>query len=763
MSRPSPSTCCLIALGALLVAHPAGAQLIEGWETRQGTFERLDGDLVVLVNEVEVIGVGPNAGQQIFADQIRWNIATGEFEAKGNVLIVSPTSRLSAEHVTFNTKTGLGTFHTASGLASLGSRGTQDRGMFGGLEPDIYFYGETIEKIDDDKYRITNGWFTSCVQPTPRWQIVTGKATINLDDYAVLRNAVVRVKDVPIFYLPVMYYPIQSDGRATGFLMPTYGTSTYRGASLSNAFFWAINRSQDATFFHDWYTKTGQGTGTEYRYVAGPGSEGQFRGYWLNQKEAELTIPGGGTTISPAGRSYEIGAGVAQMLPLGLRARGRIDYFSSLTTQQLYNTNIYEASRRQRTIGGTVMGTWSGVTVTGNFQRAEIFTTQTESIVNGYAPSVITNLSSQRLGSLPLYVSANSELSRVLYTVHQTNLDTDLGLLRFDTTPTLRAALSNWPFLTVNGSVAYRHTYFSESLDANRLQVPVGLTRRYFDFRADAIGPVFSRVYTPNNALADRLKHVIEPNLSVQRITNFQNLDRVVTASSSYDYVIGGVTRLNYGLTNRVMVRKAPADPAASAAASAPRELVSVSLTQSYYTDARASQYDTSYQSSSYNDRVAPSNFSPIALTARASPTALTAATVRLEFDHEEGTVQSFSANGNSNYRAAQVSVGWSTRRYSETVRENSLTASTMLNLLEGRTGGTYSLNWDIGRGYVIQQRWTGFYNAQCCGLGVEYQEYNLPSSLFPLSKDRRFNLSFTLAGIGTFSNFFGAFGGGRR
>ena len=50
-----------------------------------------------------------------------------------------------------------------------------------------------------------------------------------------------------------------------------------RGQSLSNAFFWAINRSQDLTLLHDWYTKTGQGAGAEYRYIASPGSEGNFR------------------------------------------------------------------------------------------------------------------------------------------------------------------------------------------------------------------------------------------------------------------------------------------------------------------------------------------------------------------------------------------------------------------------------------------------------------------------------------------------------
>ena len=31
--------------------------------------------------------------------------------------------------------------------------------------------GETIEKIGPKKYKITNGGFTTCVQPTPRWEL----------------------------------------------------------------------------------------------------------------------------------------------------------------------------------------------------------------------------------------------------------------------------------------------------------------------------------------------------------------------------------------------------------------------------------------------------------------------------------------------------------------------------------------------------------------------------------------------------------------
>ena len=56
----------------------------------------------------------------------------------------------------------------------------------------------------------------------------------------------------------------------------------------------------------------------------------------------------------------------------------------------------------------------------------------------------------------------------------------------------------------------------------------------------------------------------------------------------------------------------------------------------------------------------------------------------------------------------------------------------------------------------------SAYYNAQCCGFNVEYQTFNYANSFVTtVQQDRRFNISFTLAGIGTFSNFLGAFGVG--
>ena len=222
---------------------------------------------------------------QFFADFAEIYPDSHRIVATGNVKVGSPTSFITAERVEFDTKSRTGVFYTAHGMASLGDR--VDRSMFGTQEADALFRGREIHKLGPKKYRIVDGAFSTCVQPTPRWEVVSGNATLNLDDYALLKNSVFRVKGVPVMYLPLFYYPIQDDDRATGFLIPTYGASSVKGQSLSNAFFWAISRSQDATFVHDWFSKAGQQMGGEYRYVVNGGSQGNARVSFLDEKAVE--------------------------------------------------------------------------------------------------------------------------------------------------------------------------------------------------------------------------------------------------------------------------------------------------------------------------------------------------------------------------------------------------------------------------------------------------------------------------------------------
>jgi LPS-assembly protein len=746
----------LVVASLLILDSTVSAQSIPGWETKQFSMERLDADRIRLMREVEVIGVGPNEGQQIFADDLLWNTRTGELSAEGSVLLVSKTGRIAAERVTFNTRTGLGTFHTASGMASLANVDAEQRSMFGTLEPDVYFYGETIEKIGEDKYRIKRGGFTTCVQPTPRWDVVSGTATINLEDYAILRNAVLRVKDVPVFYLPVLYYPIQSDDRATGFLLPTYGSSTYRGQSISNAFFWAINRSQDATFFHDFRFSRGQGFGTEYRYVMAPGSEGNLRAYRSLEDAATLETDSG-TTETPERESFELRGSMLQRLPAGMSARARLDYFSDITTRQLYQNNFLDLNYSTRVLAGGVSGAWKSVSLSVEANRYESFQGADFSTVYGSLPAITTMISSQRVGRLPLFFSVNSTISNALSKTIAGDVEIDRGMFQSSLAPSLRAPILKLPYLTTTASLVYRDEYYSEQI-INDVQVGNAVSRRFFEISAEAIGPVLTRVFAPGGGQGARLKHVIEPIVGVRKTTDFDN--PILPFPDLYTFP--GVTRVNYGVNNRLLLR--PAASGEETTAKPPREILSVAMDQSYYSDPRASVFDSQY-SLSYFYRP-PNSVSPLNITVRSSPATGVGTDLRTEID-TTGTsnkrLLGLALTGTVGSRRVQASGGWSQRSsLGDATRPDSyLQGSGTLRTANDAIGGTYTFNYDINRSTLFQQRWTGHYNTQCCGILLEYQQYNFPSDpRFPVPSDRRFNLSFTLAGVGAFSNFFGAFGG---
>ena len=251
----------------------------------------------------------------------------------------------------------------------------------------------------------------------------------------------------------------------------------------------------------------------------------------------------------------------------------------------------------------------------------------------------------------------------------------------------------------------------------------------------------------------------------VQRTTQFDDYDRIVKIDGG-DYTIGGTTRVTYGVTNRFLARRrAGAD---GAPAPRVREFLNIGLQQSYYSDARASTYDGAYAGGFYGKP--PSNFSPIALSVRANPTNAVGASLRLEYNQEAGEFETIQANGTFNAGDwLQTTGGWSQRKYLQIVDplfrppNNFLSSRTNVNLGRSHIGGAYHFDFNLSDKTLVQQRIGFFYNAQCCGVGIEYQAFNYPNqSRFIVSKDRRFNISFTLAGVGSFSNILGAFGIGQ-
>jgi LPS-assembly protein len=722
---------------------------------------------------------------KIYADDVLAYTGRDLAIATGNVVFSQGNNRITAERAEFDTETRLGTFYNAWGIATVQpQRPTARPGVIApptmtGQETVVYFFGEKIEKLGPKKYRITKGGFSTCVQPTPRWDLIADTVILNVDHYTMLTNAVLRAKGVPMLYLPVLWYPTKREDRATGFLIPAYGSSSLRGQSFHNAFFWAIDRSEDLTLLHDWFSKTGQGGGGEYRYNFGAGMDGNLRAYFLDQHPATYTLSDGSQNTSDASRSYEIRGGANQLLPGRLRARANVNYFSSIVTSQTFNTNINDTSRNQRSFGGNVVGAWGTYTMNATLDRNEYFYNTTQSALSGSWPRVSVNRNERPLAGSALYFSASTEYAHLLRDSRTTDsstgvtTDIDSGLTRIDVSPQIRYPFKKWQWFTVNSTVNWHDTYYSRIQTAPDPDgiVPQTMTdestnRQVFSVQTQILGPLFNRVWdTPDNGYAEKFKHSVEPFLTVQYTSPVNNFQQIVQFDGTDSYV--GGTRFNYGLNNRFYAKRqlTPGQPAQS------REILDVELTQSYYTDQRAALYDRQYQQYQTSVSAAPkTNFSAISLSVRAQPTNDINATVRADFDSTYRKLRTISAQGTYSWTSrVQATLGWSKRAFIKeldgfndpALLDHYINTSTTVHTKDNRVGSVYNFNYDVLHRAMTQQRVSAFYNAQCCGLAFEFQTYNYGAgSLSPIPADHRFFLSFTLAGLGNFSPFNGALSG---
>ncbi len=127
-----------------------------------------------------------------------------------------------------------------------------------------------------------------------------------------------RVKDIPVLYLPWFLFPANND-RQSGLLVPRLGYSNSRGFQYEQPFYWAINKSMDATLGVDYESAARIGALGEFRYRLSRQTRGTFDFAYYNQSIGGITNAGtiNGTPATAPDNRYVIAADHRQPLARG--------------------------------------------------------------------------------------------------------------------------------------------------------------------------------------------------------------------------------------------------------------------------------------------------------------------------------------------------------------------------------------------------------------------------------------------------------------
>ncbi len=500
------------------------------------------GDLISATGNVEV----HYKNVTIFADGAELDIETKEMYAWGNVTIRSPEENVSCEEARFN----------------LDSTKGELKKVYGMIQPTILYQAESIDRKSQDLFGFKKANFTTCTQRIPRWQFSCSRANLKKDDYMEMWNVFLKVKKIPVFYLPYMRYPLNKQ-RATGFLMPQSGYSGQKGAFYSQSFYWAIKRNMDATFNIDYFGDRGLGGGLEYRYLFSEGTGGLLNLYYFRFNERA-------PAESPE-NAYIVRFKHNQTLPLHFKLVADVDYQSSFDFLREFDNNFRRAVVSNRRSQVYISRAWSYYNFSMRVSRFETYYSKSDnSIIRKNTPQIGFSSTKMKIIS-PFYFSFTSLFDSWEYGWEsQYEKDTQRRSQSLAFSPTITFPFTSIPWLTLNSSVSTNFNYYFKSYAPGTTQVvndPI-LSHNY-SVKVELNGPYFSKIYYDAQNIP-KLKHIIEPTFAYRYDSPVGVSDRIITQRFFYTnhYV-------RYGLVNHFLIKKD----------NQPREICTLGLYQIYYFD----------------------------------------------------------------------------------------------------------------------------------------------------------------------------------
>ena len=278
---------------------------------------------------------------QLWADELDYNEETGDAQARGNVHFkhFQQGEELWADQVDYNLQHETGKFQNVRGTSP--PRIDPRPGLLTTSNP-FYFEGRWAERIKD------RSSCTTASLPTAGCPRLGGRCGPEVRhrpaDRALAYRAVFRLRAIPLLYAPVFYKSLEEQPRKSGFLTPNIGNSSRRGKMVGVGYYWAINRSYDATYRAQWFTQRGFAHTVDFRGKPSQSSGFNLYLYGVNDRGAETV-----TTASAARKaaSYLWLSGPAD-LGRGFQRAGTCNYLTSMR----FRTCFHRILQRGHLLGG---------------------------------------------------------------------------------------------------------------------------------------------------------------------------------------------------------------------------------------------------------------------------------------------------------------------------------------------------------------------------------------------------------------------------
>jgi len=720
------------------------------------------------------------------ADKVTVYEATNKVIAEGNVVFdQGDAQRITGTRAEWNYRTKTGFFLNSTGFTNQTQDGTR-----------IYFTADRVEKVSLDTIIATNVQVTACDEDVPKWSFHAKRAKIKTGDRVRVYSPNLRVKGVPVFYLPYASVSIKPRDRASGFLTPTLGGSGQKGFRISSGYYQTLGRSADVTVRNDIYTSRGIGYGADLRTRAN--SRSYFNAGFYTVKDRVLGHKADASHPDQGGSSFYV-EGV-HYFPNGFIAAADVNVTSNLAYRQVFSDSIQQAispEERSQVFVNKDLNEYSF-----NFlARSQVTSLPNSRIRIRELPSVSIDKRATPLDffkKLPVYYSfeASAEgVSRKETVDDLIAFRRDVGgdpivspsiVQRLDYHPRLQVPLYFFG-VSVTASAGGRVTFYSNSIDpVNRAILSRNITRGYGEFELDVRPPALFKDFHRRSG-SFFFRHLIEPYITYRRITGVNNFDRVIR----FDYVdaVADTNEIEFGVSNRFFTQRSTENVSSAAAkatrtgqriptSTQPYEALTITVRGKYFFDrffggalvpGRRNQFYPINTLSGFSYGGVPRRFSPLNIEARYRPRADIFLDLRTDLDTRGGGVRALSTTFGINrpliqafqsfYYTRAVELVPSLAQFADvrgkepgTLRGSQWSPSIFLGDRERGLFGGASFFFDFqtrpgtnGRSLISSTVTVG-YTWDCCAVTAQNYTFNVG-----VRQENRVVFSFRLNGIGTF------------